>query len=54
MTSAVDILVSEFTLLRREQIAPWVLFGLLLAMVFAGISGRMIVNDQRMVAIAAS
>ena len=49
-----DLLVGELTLLRREQIAPWVLFGLLLAMVFAGISGRMIVNEQRMVAIAAS
>ena len=54
MRRSVDILVSEFKLLRREQILPWVLVGLLLAMVLAGISGRMIVNGQRMVAIAAS
>jgi len=54
MRRSVDILVSELALLRREQILPWVLVGLLLAMVFAGISGRMIVNEQRMVAVEAS
>jgi len=41
-----DTLLSELTLLRREQIVPWVLVGLLLATVFAGFSGRMIVNEQ--------
>jgi len=51
---SVDLLISEFTMLRREQIALWVLFGLLLAAVFAGISGRMIISEQRSVALGAS
>ena len=54
MRQSVDILVSEFALLRREQILPWVLVGLLLATVFAGVSGRMIIDEQRMVAVGAS
>ncbi|MFM7431970.1 MAG: hypothetical protein ACKO3O_00565, partial [Gammaproteobacteria bacterium] len=48
-----DILLSELALLRREQIVPWVLVGLLLASVFAGFSGRMIVNEQRAGALEA-
>lgn len=48
-----DILLSELTLLRREQIVPWVLVGLLLATIFAGFSGRMIIDEQRAGALGA-
>jgi len=48
-----DILLSELTLLRREQIVPWVLVGLLLATIFAGFSGRMIIGEQRAGALGA-
>ncbi|MBM4230008.1 MAG: DUF3526 domain-containing protein [Gammaproteobacteria bacterium] len=51
---SVDIFYSELTLLHREQIIPWVLVGLLVAMVFAGFSGRIIIKEKRAGALWAS
>jgi ABC-2 type transport system permease protein len=47
---SVDVIMGELNLLRREQIMVWIVIGLLVAMLFAAFSGRLLIAEKRSIA----